>query len=177
MRANGCYEEYPLWIVLLSNSVTCAIYAIGAFVMYSIGLAWLLLYILYIVWLEIRVLRISCVNCYYYGKTCAFGKGKLVRLFSKKGNPEEFTGKRLTWKDILPDFMVSLIPMIAAVVLLILDFNWLLLSFLFLLLLLTLAGNGFIRGSLACRYCQQREIGCPAQQLFNRKSQDSYERK
>jgi hypothetical protein len=25
-----------------------------------------------------------------------------------------------------------------------------------------------VRGQLACRYCKQREIGCPAAQLFNK---------
>ncbi|MFC1905310.1 hypothetical protein ACFLXL_00695 [Chloroflexota bacterium] len=47
------------------------------------------------------------------------------------------------------------------------DFNWLLLSIVLALLLLTFIVNGFIRGSLACKYCRQREIGCPAEQLFN----------
>jgi hypothetical protein len=35
--------------------------------------------------------------------------------------------------------------------------------------LLTFIGNGLVRGSLACKYCKQREIGCPAEQLFNKK--------
>jgi len=120
------------------------------------------------VWLEIQVLRKSCVNCYYYGKACAFGRGKLVCLFSKKGDSQEFSKRQVTWKDILPDILVSIIPIVAGVVLLIIDFNWVLLSSVLLLLLFTSAGNGIIRGSLACRYCRQREIGCPAEHLFKR---------
>ena len=64
--------------------------------------------------------------------------------------------------------MVSIIPIIVGVILLIVNFNWLLLSMVLLLLLLTSMGNGLIRGSVACKYCRQREIGCPAEQLFNR---------
>ena len=63
---------------------------------------------------------------------------------------------------------VSLIPIIVGVILLVIDFSWLILSMVLLLLFLSSVGNGLIRGSLACKYCKQREIGCPAEQLFNR---------
>ena len=173
MKEITYYEKYPLWVVLLSNSVSIAIYAIGAFLIYQLGTVWLVLYVLYIAWLEIRVLRKSCVNCYYYGKVCAFGKGKLSCLFLKRGDPHHFSKEQITWKDILPDFMVSIVPIVVGVVFLIRDFNWLLLSLVLLLLLLTFIGNGLIRGSLACKYCRQREIGCPAEQLFNRSKKES----
>jgi len=77
MKEKTCYENYPFWIVILSNIVEFTVYGTGAFVIYKIGWIWLILYVLYIVWLVIRLLRRSCVNCYYYGKVCAFGKGKL----------------------------------------------------------------------------------------------------
>jgi hypothetical protein len=163
------YEKYPFWIVLLSNVVSIAIYVLGAIIIYEIGLLRLILYILYILWLEIRILRKSCVNCYYHGKACAFGKGKICRLFFKKGDSQQFSKMKITWLDILPDFLVSIIPILAGVVLLIIDFNWLILAVLLLLVFLTSMGNGFIRGSLACSYCKQREIGCPTTQLFSRK--------
>ena len=163
------YENYPFWIVALSNLVSIAIYAIGALIIFKPGIVWLVLYILYIAWLEIRLLRKSCVNCYYYGKFCAFGQGKLSCLFFKKSNAEQFSKEQITWKDILPDFLVSAIPLVAGIVLLVIDFNWLLLTLVILLVLLTFAGNGFIRGSLACKYCKQRELGCPAEQLFSKR--------
>ncbi|MFH1684097.1 MAG: hypothetical protein ABIA67_04360 [Candidatus Margulisiibacteriota bacterium] len=28
---------------------------------------------------------------------------------------------------------------------------------------------GYLRGSLACKFCKQRELGCPAEQLFSKK--------
>jgi hypothetical protein len=37
-----------------------------------------------------------------------------------------------------------------------------------MLVLLSTIGNSFVRGSLACRYCKQRDLGCPAEQLFNK---------
>ncbi|MCD4752981.1 MAG: hypothetical protein K8R40_07915 [Anaerolineaceae bacterium] len=162
------YENYPCWIIIISNLVSIVIYLIGAYIIYQLGIIWLLIYLLYIFGLEIRLMKKSCVNCYYYGKFCAFGKGKLSALFFKKGSPKAFRKDKITWKDILPDFLVSVIPLIVGIVLLILNFNWLILSLIILLVILTSAGSGFVRGSLACKFCKQRELGCPAEQLFNK---------
>ena len=168
MKETTCYESYPFWIVVLANVVSLSIIAAGAFVMYKIGWIWLILYILYNVWMEIRLLRRSCVNCYYYGKVCAFGKGKLSCLFFKKGDANRFIEDKITWKAIIPDLMVSIIPLGAGIVLLVLNFNWLILTMVILILLFSSVGNGLVRGSLACKYCRQREIGCSAEQLFNK---------
>ena len=168
MKSNTCYENYPFPIVFASNLVSISIYTIGALVIYQIGIVWLVLYLIYILFLELKLLKTACTACYYYGKLCAFGKGKLSSLFFKKGDPNLFIKRKITWKDIIPDFMVSVIPIIAGIVLLIIDFNWWLLAGVIVLILLTSVGNGIIRGSLACRHCKQLELGCPAQQLFNK---------
>ncbi|MFH1055722.1 MAG: hypothetical protein V1744_06475 [Candidatus Altiarchaeota archaeon] len=162
------YEQYPLWIVLLSNLNSIAMYMVGGYILYQLGSIWLATYLLYVLLLEVRLMRRSCTNCYYYGKVCAFGKGKLSAIFFKKGNGRKFAKDQITWKDILPDFLVSIIPLLVGIALLIMNFNFFILSLLILLVILTSVGNGFIRGSLACKYCKQREIGCPAQKLFNK---------
>jgi hypothetical protein len=163
------YENYPWWIVLLSSLVSIAIYLIGAFIIYQINLVSLILYLLFIGILEFLLIQGHCVNCYYYGKTCAFGRGRISKIFFGKGNVERFCKMHMTWKDMLPDLMVSLIPFIVGIILLIKHFNWTMLILVIILLLLTSVGNGFVRGQLACKYCKQRELGCPAEQLFNRK--------
>ena len=168
MKEITCYESYPFWIVILSNIVSFAVIAAGAFVMYKISWIWLALYILYIVLLEIRLLKRSCVNCYYFGKVCAFGKGKVSSLFFQKGDTNRFIEDRIMWKDIIPDLLVSIVPIVAGIMLLVMNFSWLILTMVLLLILLSSVGNGLIRGSLACKYCRQREIGCPAEQLFSR---------
>ena len=47
----------------------------------------------------------------------------------------------------------------------------LVLFFIVVLVMLALAfvGTGLFRGALACKHCHQRELGCPAERLFNRK--------
>jgi hypothetical protein len=162
------YEDYPRYVPLLSNLLTLAIYAIGAYVLANFGLGVMVLYLVYCLWIESKVLSGSCTNCYYYGRICAFGKGRLCSLLLKRGDPEMFSEKEVSWWDILPDFMVSVFPIVGGVVLLIRDFAWLLAALLFALIVLSSAGTAFVRGSLACKFCKQGEIGCPAERLFNK---------
>jgi hypothetical protein len=170
MKKAQYYENYPFWIVFFSNLVSIAIYLIGAFIIYQIDLVWMILYLLFIGILEFRLIKGHCTECYYYGKTCAFGKGRISSIFFKKGNADKFCKMQMTWKDILPDFMVSLIPMVAGIILLIIHFNWTILILIIFLFLLAFTGNGLVRSSLACKYCKQRELGCPAEQLFKKKA-------
>ena len=163
------FENYPFWIVFFSNLVSIAIYLIGAFIIYKIGFIWLILYIAFILYLEFKLIKGHCVDCYYYGKICAFGKGNISSIFFKKGDLNKFCKMKITWVDILPNFLVSLIPIVVGIILLIKNFNWILLVSVLILFILTFIGNGIIRSQLACKYCKQREIGCPAQKLFERR--------
>ena len=70
---------------------------------------------------------------------------------------------------MIPDLLVTLIPLLIATALMIIRFNFILLFAVIILIGLTTIGNGFIRGNLTCKYCKQREIGCPAEQLFSKK--------
>ena len=163
------YEDYPSWIVLIATLQQLSIFVIGAYLMGLLGLPWLIAYLVYLIWLELRLLRKSCVNCYYYGRRCAFGQGKLCSLFFRKGDPNAFLSHSLSWKDMLPDFLVSLVPFLVGIILLVRQFSWTVVALLVLLFLLTSLGNGFVRGSLACSHCRQLELGCPAEQLFKKR--------
>ena len=173
MKKTKIYENFPFWIVLLSNILSLSIYAIGAYILLGFGIFFVTLYLLYCLWMEINVLRRSCVGCYYYGKVCGFGKGKLCSLLFKKGSSEIFVKKKISPIDILPDFLVFIIPIIGGVILSILNFNWTIVGMMMILLVISLGGNAFVRGSFTCKYCKQREIGCPAEKLFSKKKSDS----
>ena len=165
------YENYPVWIQLVSNSLSLAIYLIGSLIVVRLGLPWLLIYLAFLFLLEFRLLKESCINCYYYGKRCAFGKGKLSCFLFKRGQgTEQFAKREIRWIEIVPDMLVSFAPIIIGIILLVIHFDWILLLLIMILFLLSSIGNGFVRGSLACKYCKQQEIGCPAEKLFNRKS-------
>ena len=127
-----------------------------------------LAFLLFILVFEYRLIRHHCTKCYYWGKYCAFGRGRISAWFFKKGDPSQFCLKEITWKDMIPDVLITLIPMVAGIVLLIVDFRIALLLVLILLILLTTLGNAHVRGKLACRYCKQQELGCPAEALFKK---------
>jgi len=168
MQEPGCRENYPVGIVIVSNLLPLLIYAMGAIILYQFGIVWVIGYAVFILVLEFRLLGGHCVDCYYYGKTCAFGKGRLSSLFFQKGDPDTFVRMTITWKDILPDFLVFIIPVLAGILLLVQAFSWTFLILIIALVLLGFLGNSLVRGHLACRYCKQREIGCPAAQLFDK---------
>ncbi|MDH4122703.1 MAG: class I serpentine receptor [Thermoplasmata archaeon] len=175
MSEQTCYENYPLRIVALSNLLNFSIWIIGAYLLLGFGILFSILFLVYCIVMEFRVLTRSCVNCYYYGKICFSGRGKVCSLLFKKGKSGNFVTDKVTWKDILPDFMVSIFPIIGGIVLLIISFSWLIVLLLVILVLLTTAGNSVIRGSFACKNCKQREIGCPAQKLFETSKMENHE--
>lgn len=171
MNHSQTYEHFPVWIVLVCNLASWSIYAIGAYILATLWIWLLIPYLLYLLWLEIKLLRTGCVDCVYYGKTCAFGRGRLCALAFKQGDPQRFAAREISWSEVLPDLLVSMLPMIGGIALLILTgWDWLIAGLLLLLIALAFAGTGFVRGSLACKYCKQREIGCPACELFGGRS-------
>jgi hypothetical protein len=171
MEKTETYENFPGWIVFMSNAVSGLISISGLLIISRLG--WLAagVWLLVILAFEYRLLSRHCTNCYYWGKTCGFGKGKLSSLLFRKGDTSAFCARPMTWKDLLPDLLLSLIPVVTGIVLLIIEFDFLILSALILIVLLTTSGNGYIRGNLTCRYCRQRELGCPAIELFNKGKQ------
>ena len=169
MRNEKIYDNFPVWIPLLSIVLSLSIYVTGFYIFLQLGILFSVLYALFCLWIEMKILRLSCVNCFYYGKNCGLGKGKVCALLFKKGNPGKFTEKEISWKDLIPDFMVLILPLVGGIVVLIRDFTWLVLGLMVILVVLSTAGNALVRGSLACKFCKQRETGCPAERLFNKK--------
>jgi hypothetical protein len=169
METIKSYDNYPIRIVILSNFVSLSIYGLGFFIIYKLGLAFSFLFLLCILIFEYRLLKNHCTSCFYWGKTCGFGKGRISSWFFKKADSSKFCIKDLTWKDMIPDILLSLIPLVIGIILLILKFDLVLLSALLLLVLFTTMGNGYVRGALTCKYCKQKELGCPADMLFNKK--------
>jgi hypothetical protein len=165
-----CYDNFPKRIVILTVSYTVITYAIGAYLLacLPLGLIWSILYIAYVILMEILILEKSCINCYYYGRLCGFGRGKLCALLFKPGDPQKFAAREATWRDILPDFLVLIFPVVGGIILLIQNFNVLPLVLLIVLVFLFLGGNPIIRGSFTCKFCKQRELGCPANKLFEK---------
>ncbi|MDI6645287.1 MAG: hypothetical protein QME14_09540 [Methanobacteriaceae archaeon] len=140
---------------------------IGAYIIYGLGLIYTILYLIYCIVLEINLLKNGCIDCYYYGKICGFGKGKLSALFFKKGDNINFSKRKLSWKHMIPDMMVFILPIIAGIIQIIFQFSWNVLVMMLIIIVLSMAGNAIVRGFLTCKKCVQRQLGCPAEKLFN----------
>ncbi len=162
------FEAFPWRMVLISNAVALAIYALGCSILVREGVLWAIGYAAYCCWIEWRVLSRSCRSCYYYGKRCAFGKGLVCSWFLIRKPSRNFALKPVTWLDIVPDFLVSLIPASAGIMQILHEFSWEILLETVSLIALGSAGTAFVRSSIACKYCIQRTLGCPAEQLFRR---------
>jgi hypothetical protein len=175
------FENFPWWMVAVCNAVGLTIYAIGLYLTARLGIVWVALYAAYCAWIEWRVLSGSCRSCYYYGKRCGFGrscyyygkrcgfgKGRLCSWLLAKDAERSFGMRQISWRDVAPDFLVSLLPLAVGVVILVLSFSWFVLCLMVLLVMLGSVGTAFVRGQLACKYCKQRELGCPAERLFGK---------
>lgn len=169
MDLTSPYEKHPIRIVFLSSMLSLSIYSAGLFILYQSGIVFFGIYLFYILLMEFRIIRFHCINCYYWGKTCGFGKGRISALLFKQGKAEQFCKKEMQWKDMIPDLLISLVPFIAGIIVLIREFQLSVLAALLLLVFLTTTGNSYVRSKLTCNHCKQREIGCPADKLFNKK--------
>jgi hypothetical protein len=162
------FDSYPIRIVLMSCSVSMAVYSLGFFITLQLGWVTAIFYLVFILILEYRLISKHCIDCYYFGRICGFGRGRLSSLLFKKGDTSKFCDGKMSWKNMIPDLLVTLVPLVTGIVLLIIKFSILLLLSAVLLIVLTTAGNGFVRSTLTCKYCRQREIGCPAEKLFSK---------
>ena len=162
-------EIYPVKTVILSNIVSIGIYVLGFLIIFKLGIAYSLLWLFYVSFFEFRLLKKHCTRCFYWGKVCGFGKDRVSSQFFKKGDISNFCSKTMTWKNLIPDILLTLIPLVVGIVLLILKFEPILFFALLVLILFTTMGNGYIRGTLTCKYCKQKELGCPADMLFQKK--------
>lgn len=163
------YEKYPQCMTSVAVLLNVTIYALGAAILAGFGVVMSTLYLLYCLGNELHVMKKSCVDCFYYGRWCAFGKGKVAPLLFKQGEPGRFISKKISWKELMPDILVLMIPLLGGIALLVQRFSWSVALMLAALLVLSLNGTYVIRSQIACKYCKQRELGCPAEQFFSRR--------
>ncbi len=70
------FENYPIGIVIQSNFVSLGIYTLGFLVVLRVGLIFAILFLLFILSLEYRLLRYHCPNCFYWGQSLRIWKGE-----------------------------------------------------------------------------------------------------
>ena len=163
------FERYPAWIVLTMNLAFLVNYAIGVFILAQLGVLWGFLFVIYVLLLELSVFEEGCQYCCYHGKLCASGKGKVVPLLMKKGDPKRFCERKVTLLSLLPNMLVLILPMVGGAIVLLSSFSWLILGLMIIPWLLWFFGNPILYGRLACPHCKQGRICCPANEFFSKK--------
>lgn len=163
------YEQFPVGMVAGVVGFSLVVYLVGAYLLWPFGWFVAAAYLVYAAVMELTVLSRSCRSCYYYGKRCAFGKGSVCGTLFSKGNPSSFTSKPITFATLLPDFLVGILPIAGGLIGLVLWFSWTGVLVLLAFGLLFFLGTAMVRGRVACKYCRQRTLGCPAQQLFEKR--------
>jgi hypothetical protein len=171
MEQRLTYENFPARLMAVSVLVTVSIYALGAYILFGFGSIVITVYLLYCFGNEVHVMKTGCVDCWYFNKWCAFGKGKLAALLFNQGDPQRFPLKSISHKELIPDMLVVIFPLIGGMALLIRDFTWGTALALVLLMAFSSYGNYLIRSKVACAGCKQRELGCPAEQFFSKQKQ------
>jgi len=169
MEFKDTYEKYPISYVLTFCLVTLSIYLVGMGLFYAIN-PWLgLVFLVYALYTEAKIWRDGCTNCYYYGKRCICARGLIAPLLFKKGDPKKFTAREMTMKDMIPNFMVAIFPVLAGAYLLWQQFSIALLAVAIWPIFVMFVGNSVIYGKLACPHCKQGETGCPACEFFSKR--------
>ena len=155
------FEEYPITTVIAQNLFFLIYFSIGFIAILPLKILGIpiisLLYAVFLVVMLLFVLRkYLCTNCYYYGKKCSTGWGKLSSLMFKEKSGNYELGIKLagiTWG------LATLIPIIGSIISLILNFTTYRLGLLILFIFLT--PFNFIFHKNSCKRCKIRNV-CPA---------------
>lgn len=151
-------EEHPILGVLLGNFAIALWIGLGTLIAWAFHPIAGWLYLAFAVIMVGPVLRkLLCANCYYYGKRCFMGWGKIVPLFFKKGNIENFnkgTGQGIA---LVTYNALTIVPIILIIISMVLDFEVIKVVALALFLLIY-----FLKGNVvykkACSRCKMRFI-------------------
>ena len=153
-------KEFPRDIVLTENMTLAAWIAAGTAISWQLSHFAAILYFGYSAIMILFIMRkLVCTRCYYYGRTCHVGWGKLSSLLFKKGDINEFSS--CMGMKIAPFFFISLalIPIILGTASLVHKTSILTVILMAVLVILVIISSVFSRKK-SCSMCKMKTI-CP----------------
>jgi hypothetical protein len=154
---NYC-ETYPKGVIFARWIILTLAFILGVFILSQIKPALGIIYALYALYALTLVLPLSrCVNCFYYGRACNTGWGKVAAYLYGKGDESRYA-EHYNYAIFL--HLLWVIPLLASFFKLIMEKSLFFLMF-FLVYTLVLWIEKVGLKKLACRRCHQREF-CPA---------------
>ena len=153
-------EEYPPAQAIFGNVVMIIWIALGAIACWFFFPLLGFIYLIFALVMVFVVLRkLVCPNCYYHGKCCHIGWGKLSSLLFKKGNIEDFPNSIGLKSAPLTYGLLTLIPLILVIISIFQEF--LISKVIILVILLAISFySGTVGRKKACVVCKMRLI-CP----------------
>ncbi len=151
-------EDFPKSIIIIRWIILLFAFALGVYVLLRLHYMLAIVYIVYSMIALTLILPLSrCVNCFYHGRFCNTGWGKIAAYLFRKGDESKYVD-RYDYAIFL--HLLWLIPLLAAALKAVRRRNILALA-IFAAYLLTLFVEKIILKKLCCRRCHQRDF-CPA---------------
>jgi hypothetical protein len=157
--ASDCRESFPLWWIVGENLLHLSTWTLAGWLVWPISwngwpvatIAWALV----VLYVQLLLKKHNCSGCYYHGKSCHLGWGKLSSwMFDQdSGNPK--MGMRLSLFYIVspPIFLVA--GILEGIFIEVGGQHWILLG-----IYVALNGITFPVRKMGCRVCAMREV-CP----------------
>ncbi|PYG88033.1 hypothetical protein LY28_01743 [Ruminiclostridium sufflavum DSM 19573] len=142
--------------VIIGNIIMILWFAVGTLACAFLSRIVAIIYLTYsIVMIYFVMRKLVCTNCYYYGKNCSMGWGKLASLFFKKGDISKFKG--CGGQKLAPVVygVISIIPIILIIISLVKAFTLTKIAVLVVFLLITVYTNVISRKT-SCSKCKMR---------------------
>ncbi|MFA4836970.1 MAG: hypothetical protein WC749_12985 [Dehalococcoidia bacterium] len=153
-------EESPISQIAFGNIMMLGWIAVGTISCWFVHpvIAWVYLTVAFImVFIVLR--KLVCTNCYYYGKRCPIGWGKLSAMLFSQGDIEQFSTCAGTKVAPLTYGLLTLIPLVLCIVALVQEITVARIIVLILLLAIS-AYSGSIGRKKSCAKCKMKLI-CP----------------
>jgi hypothetical protein len=120
----SCARSIPIWIVLLDNIPTLALYILGAALLLPFGTIWAILLFAYSLLSIVLFWKRICPYCHHYGtNACPCGYGAVATLFFKSRHTNSSDFRKAFKRNILLVFPSWFVPFIAGGYLLLYEFK------------------------------------------------------
>ena len=151
-------ENYPVHIIIIHWIILLLAFTLGIYILRGLHYMLAIIYIVYSLTALTLILPLSrCVSCFYYGKLCNTGWGKIAAYLFKKGDESKHV-EHYNYAIFL--HLLWLVPLLVALLQLVRQREILALS-IFVIYLFILFVEKIILKKLGCKRCHLREF-CPA---------------
>jgi len=151
-------ENYPKHIIVFRWIILLIAFALGIYILLGLNDALAIIYVIYSVIALNLILPLSrCVSCFYHGKVCNTGWGKIAGYLFEKGDESKYVDD---YNYAIFLHLLWVVPLLVAFLQLVRKRNILALS-IFLIYIFILFVEKIILKKMCCKRCHQREF-CPA---------------